>query len=160
MKALEEVETEDLANDAFNSHLKPGYGYMEQVEIDMFPRCDDNTFPENTSLKLWYNCLAEATNRALRPIAYNHETGALLEHTGFVDIREEIIRVPLNPWPTDPWQRDVGRWYNLGLTEGLEALTLGPFMRILGWTKDEVDILIERVKREVCTRRMHVYCNM
>jgi len=68
--------------------------------------------------------------------------------------------VPLNPWPSDAWQREVGKWYNLGFTEGLEALTLGPFTRVLGWRRWDVEKLVGEVKREVCTKRMHVYVNM
>ncbi len=148
------------ANVTQNRHLKPGYGFLEQVEIDLQPRCDDNSLPEDSALRLWAHYLEDATARAERPIAYNHDTGKVLQEAGFFEIREEVIRVPLNPWPSDAWQREVGRWYNLGFTEGLEALTLGPFTRVLGWRKWDVEKLVGEVKREVCTKRMHVYVNM
>jgi hypothetical protein len=101
-------------------HLKPGFGWLEHVEIDIVPRCDDNTLPANSALVSWANLLLDATARAYRPIAYNTETRAMLERTGFVEIQEQIIKVPLNPWPSDPHLKDIGRWYNLGLTQGLD----------------------------------------
>jgi hypothetical protein len=141
-------------------HLKPGYGWMEHVEIDMTPRCDDNTLPPNSQLVAWSRYLLEATARASRPLAYNTETRTMLERQGFVEIQEQVIKVPLNPWPADPHLKDIGRWYNLGLTQGLEALSLGPFTRVNLWTKADVDRLIAEVKKEVCSKRFHAYCNM
>lgn len=84
----------------------------------------------------------------------------MLESQGFVDIREQIIRVPFNPWPADPHQKAIGRWYSLGLIQGLEAVSLGPLTRMLGWKKDEVDRLIAEAGREICKKQYHVYCNM
>jgi hypothetical protein len=84
----------------------------------------------------------------------------MLERQGFVEIQEQVIKVPLNPWPADPHLKDIGRWYNLGLTQGLEALSLGPFTRVNLWTKADVDRLIAEVKKEVCSKRFHAYCNM
>jgi hypothetical protein len=31
----------------------------------------------------------------------------MLERTGFVEIQEQVIKVPLNPWPTDPHLKDI-----------------------------------------------------
>lgn len=141
-------------------HLKPGFGWLEHVEIDIIPRCDDNTLPVNSPLVGWAQYLIEATARAYRPIAYNTETKAMLERTGFVEIQEQVIKVPLNPWPNDPHLKDIGRWYNLGLTQGLEAFTLGPMTRMSNWTKEDVDRLVAEAKRDICSKKFHTYCNM
>jgi hypothetical protein len=84
----------------------------------------------------------------------------MLESQGFVEIQEQVIKVPLNPWPSDPHLKDIGRWYNLGLTQGLEALTLGPLTRVNQWSKADVDKLISEAKREICSKKYHAYCNM
>lgn len=84
----------------------------------------------------------------------------MLESQGFVDIREQVIRVPFNPWPSDPQEKAVGRWYNLGITQGLEATSLAPLTRMLGWKKEQVDGLIAEAKREICQKKYHVYCEM
>lgn len=99
----------------------------------------------------------EATQQAYKPMQYNHETRAVLVAQGFVDIKEEVIKVPLNPWEKDLHQKDVGRWYNLGMTQGLEACTLGPFTRMFGWSKEDVLRLTNDVKKEICSRKYHVY---
>ena len=148
-----------LANLA--SHLKPGSGWIEHVEIDLEPRCDDGTLSPDSHLTQWYNYLKDATARVDRPIAYDHRTRQLLQAAGFIDIQETIIRAPYNTWAADDHQKDIGRWYNLGLTEGLEALSAAPFTRVNRWDMNEhVKPLVEAVRREVCNRKIHAYNNM
>jgi hypothetical protein len=101
-----------------------------------------------------------ATEQASKPLAYNTQTRQMLQQAGFVDISEQVIQIPFNPWPSDPHQKDIGRWYNLGLCQGLQALTMGPLTRVLRWNRESVDKLVADVAREVCTKKYHVYCEM
>ncbi|KAK3201700.1 hypothetical protein GRF29_164g301573, partial [Pseudopithomyces chartarum] len=119
------------------THLKPGSGWIEHVEIDLEPRCDDGTLSQDSHITQWYNYLKDATARVDRPIAYDHRTRQLLQAAGFIDIQETIIRAPYNTWAADDHQKDIGRWYNLGLTEGLEALSAAPFTRVNRWDMNE-----------------------
>jgi hypothetical protein len=142
-------------------HLKPGIGWIEQVEVDLQPRCDDGTLSRDSELVKWYGYVADATARAHRPLAYRHDTRQMLQTAGFIDIREEIIRAPLNGWPSDPHQKQIGRWYNLGLTDGLEALSLAPLTRVYHWSATEhVRPLIKQVKKEIAQSKIHAYNNM
>ena len=142
-------------------HLKPGSGWIEHVEVDMEPRCDDATLPADSMLARWYAWLADATHRVSRPIAYEHRTRYLLQQAGFIDIQETVIRVPYNSWPNDPHQKDIGRWYNLGITEGLEALTFAPLSRVYQWDLNTtVRPILDAVRREICNRKIHAYNNM
>ncbi|KFY46806.1 hypothetical protein V495_02247 [Pseudogymnoascus sp. VKM F-4514 (FW-929)] len=142
-------------------HLKPEIGYIEHVEIDFAPKCANGSLPDDAALLVWAENLMSATEQAYKPMAYNHNTRALLHNAGFIEIKEQVITIPFNPWPKDDAHaRDVGRWFNLGLCQGLQALTLGPFTRILGWDRDRVDALVAEVKREICTKKHEVYCEM
>ncbi|KAE9989705.1 hypothetical protein EG327_002386 [Venturia inaequalis] len=143
------------------THLKPGQGWIEQVEIDLQPRCDDNTLPPNSYLVQWYSYLKDATSRFHKPIEYQHTTRQQLESAGFIDVQEQVIRAPLNSWPSDPHQKSIGRWYNLGLTDGLEALSLGPFTRVNRWNADDhVRPLVKEVKKEIASQKIHAYNNI
>jgi hypothetical protein len=142
-------------------HLKPEHGYIEQVEVDLQPRCDDGTLPANSALVAWYNYLIDATARANRPIAYQHNTKEMLQTAGFIDIREEVVRAPLNTWPTDKHQKLLGRWFNIGLIDGLEALSLAPFTRVNNWKAEEhVRPLLQDVSKEIASTRIHAYNNI
>ncbi|KAG9244357.1 S-adenosyl-L-methionine-dependent methyltransferase [Calycina marina] len=142
-------------------HLKPQVGYLEQIEIDLEPRCDDDTIPQFADLKSWYRALDDATTINHRPIKYNPYTGELLTSQGFVDIRHQVIRLPLNPgWTKDSHEKNVARWYNLGFTQGLHALTLAPLRRKSNWSMESVQKLVDDVMKEVCARRIHAYHEM
>jgi hypothetical protein len=141
-------------------HLKPGYGSLEHVEIDFQPRCDDGTLSPELNVVRWYNWLVDATQRSGKSLAYQHTTRQMLQAAGFVDIVETIIRAPYNAWPSDPHLKDVGRWYNLGMMEGLEALSLGPLTRVYRWSPEVVRGLIPGVAKEICSKRIHGYNNM
>jgi hypothetical protein len=143
------------------SHLKPGYGWLEQVEIDLEPRCDDGSLAADSPLRVWYNHLKDATERYNKPIAYQHDTRRLLQSRGFIDIQEKVIRAPLNTWPSDPHQKLLGRWYMVGLTEGLEALSLAPFTRVNRWDAvQHVRPFLKQVREEIVSPKIHAYNNM
>ena len=139
-------------------HLKPGYGHLEQVEIDYQPRCNDGPIPPR--LALWWSSLADATNRADRPLAFNPNTVHMLRSQGFVDVEETVIRMPFNTWPSSNHEKDIGRWHNVGLREGLEAMSLGPFFRVFKWSADHIRKLCREVEAEINDKRYHVYNNL
>lgn len=142
-------------------HLKPGSGHIEQIEIDMEPRCKDGTLPQDSVLKQWYNYLVDATSRNYRSIEYKHNTREMLVNAGFIDVQEQVIIAPLNGWPTDPHQRSIGQWYNLGLSEGLEALSLAPFYRMFKWDANEhIRPLVREVSKEISKSKIHAYNEM
>jgi hypothetical protein len=142
-------------------HLKPGVGHIEQVEIDLQPRCDDGTLSDQSPLVNWYKYLSDATATANRPIGYPHDSKAQLQRAGFIDIREQTIRAPINQWSTDPHQREIGKWYGFGLGLGLEALSLAAFTRVNNWdAKKDVAPFLADVGKEMAMSRIHAYNNM
>ncbi|KAK3393755.1 S-adenosyl-L-methionine-dependent methyltransferase [Podospora didyma] len=122
-------------------HLRPHYGYVEQLEIDYIPRSDDGSLKQDS-------CVLYGL------------TKQRLADAGFVDIKEEIIDIALNGWPGDYHGMELGRWFNLGLTQGLEALSLAPLCRGHNKSSAEVIALVDRVKEEIRSRRLHAYCTL
>ncbi|KAI7053819.1 hypothetical protein KC319_g6162, partial [Hortaea werneckii] len=39
--------------------------------------------------------------------------------------------------------------------EGLEGFTIAPFTRVLGWKKEEVDVFLAQVRKEMVSRKIH-----
>ncbi|KAL2056678.1 hypothetical protein ABVK25_003072 [Lepraria finkii] len=138
-------------------HLKPGTGHLEQVEIDLEPRCDDGTLGLNSSYRAWYHrYLTDATDRAHRPIAYLHQTPNLLRDMGFVDVEVERIQLPIGEWSRD--NVDLGRWYRLGICEALEALSLAPFTRPqFSWPVDDAKRYVKEVQGILRRADIHAY---
>ena len=140
-------------------HLKPGVGWIEQVEIDLEPRCDDGTMPQEP-LKQWYEYIRDATSRVGRPIGYNHQTREMLERAGFVEIQEQIFRAPFNTWPRDSRLTSIGRRYCACLLEWIEALSIAPLTTAYGWKDTDVQRLLSSVSKAILNRKIHAYHNM
>jgi hypothetical protein len=126
----------------------------------MAPRSEDGALLANSKLANWHRLVSDATERAYRPLAYKTDTQGLLTARGFVEIREQILRIPVNSWPTDPIEKDIGRWYNVGFAQGLEAMSLAPLTRMYNWEPAAVVRLCSEVKQEVCSKQFRAYCNM
>lgn len=51
-------------------------------------------------------------------------------------------------------------WVLEDLGPGLEGLSMGLFTRILGWSKEETDIFLATVRRDMKDTKIHAYWNM
>jgi len=51
-------------------------------------------------------------------------------------------------------------WHQEATAPGLEGLSLGLFTRVLGWTKEEVEVFLVGVRRDMKDTRIHTYKNM
>lgn len=143
----------------FFRHLKPGIGCIEQIEIDLEPRCDDGTMGFSP-LKQWYQDLKEATRSVGRPIEYNHNTREMLERAGFVEIQEQVYRAPFNTWPKDTQLKAIGRRYCACLLEWIEALSVGPLTTAFQWPLGDVQKVLAAVSQAVLNRKVHAYHNV
>lgn len=76
---------------------------------------------------------------------------------GFVDVRHEVYKVPMNPWPKDPKLKELGRFQQLQVYLGLSSYTIAPFTRTLGWSPEEVEVLLAGLRREFKDTRIHTY---
>ncbi|KAL6358616.1 hypothetical protein LRP88_08806 [Fusarium phalaenopsidis] len=142
-------------------HLTPGLGHLEHVEIDWTPRWDDDERPSNSSFTQWAELFLtgmDQFNRTARVAP--EETRQMLEAAGFTDIKQEIIPAFVCPWSPDRREREIARWFNLGLSHSLESLSLMPLVEKHRLGPDEVRELCARVKREICILRYHTYCNI
>lgn len=142
-----------------NRHLKPGVGHIEHVEIDLEPRCDDDTLSrKGEALEHWYAYLFDATRRHERSIAYDHDSPRHLEEWGFVDVQHTKIRIPIGEWGQDWREHEIGRWYRVSLCEAVEALSLAPFTRpSYNWPIADVKRYLSEVETIVQRADIHAY---
>jgi hypothetical protein len=53
--------------------------------------------------------------------------------------------------------KDLGRYNQVNVLEGLEAYTLASLTRVLGWDMQEVEVFFAGVRRELVDRSLHTY---
>ncbi|KAH6973339.1 hypothetical protein EDB80DRAFT_900504 [Ilyonectria destructans] len=139
----------------------PGIGHMEHVEIDWMPRWDADKRPEKSVFEEWAELFYDGMdhfNRCAR--VKPQETRQMIEAAGFTDVREEVIKVNVCPWSENKAEHELARWFNLRLTQSLEALSLMPPIEKKEMTIDEVRQLCAKVKKEMCTLSYHTYCKI
>lgn len=139
-------------------HLKPGTGWIEQAEINWQPRSDAGPVPD--TVQRWWEFLQDATNRSGKPLAYSAGTTQELRARGFVDVEEQVIRLPLSEWMDTPEGIWLGRWGNLMFRESFEALSLAAFTRIYNWPAPDVKRFEQDVLPLISRREYQLYCTM
>lgn len=82
---------------------------------------------------------------------------ALMEEIGFVDVVRTRRKWPINAWPRDQRHKELGAWSRMNLENGLEAFTMAPLTRALGWSREEVTMFLADVRKDLDNRRIHAY---
>ena len=85
---------------------------------------------------------------------------AQMADAGFVDIQTRMFMWPTNTWPKDPFMKKLGQWNMVNLLDGLEGFCLALLTRGLGWRKEEVDVFVAKVGRDLRDRKIHAYFPM
>jgi hypothetical protein len=148
-----------IINRAFET-LEPG-GWMESQE--MWPRamCDDETLDPNTHrFSEFIEYQDQAMMRLGLPLRIANKLKKWYNEAGFVDVREEIVRIPINGWPKDPRYKMLGKWWGRSLIDGLQGFAMAAFTRAFNWTAEEVEVYLVDVRRSIADRSVHAYHSM
>lgn len=143
-------------------HLKPGTGHFERVEVDFEPRCDDGTMPRACKLVQWYGDLKIATEKANRSIRYSRSAAKdQLVEEGFVDVKEEIIQLPLNGWHSDRHKKALGTDYTAWMGyEDLVGMSLQPFTHVEGMSPEVAKNFAREASLDILRPKYHGYNNL
>jgi hypothetical protein len=87
------------------------------------------------------------------PIHYK----AQMEAAGFVNVTETIYKWPSNRWPKDKKFKELGMWALENVEPGLEGLSMAIFTRALGWSKQETEVFLMGVRKDLKNTKIHCY---
>ncbi|KAK0345513.1 hypothetical protein LTR02_000364 [Friedmanniomyces endolithicus] len=136
-------------------YRKPCTGRIELVLLDWTPRSykDSPTdFPRATRrMRDWYDDLKTATTHLGFLIAYRQDIGALLHSAGFVDVCEEIVRIPLCKDTGSKHDEEIAMCFRGGMSDpagqAYQGMAMQPFTQVLGYTPERVFEACELVAR-------------
>ncbi|RDW73340.1 hypothetical protein BP6252_07247 [Coleophoma cylindrospora] len=141
------------------ANTRPG-GYLELQDIDGLA-CDDDTFspdPPSCLLAEWWLNVCRAFDAGGRKMNAAAGHAEMMRNAGFVDVKETIIKWPINNrWPGTDREKEVGMWSMVNTLDALEALTIAPFTRSLGWSQEAVQALLTGVRKDVRDEKIHAY---
>ncbi|KAF5524263.1 Secondary metabolism regulator LAE1 [Colletotrichum aenigma] len=135
-------------------HLNPG-GWAEFQDMDIQYYSDDGTLTEEHETRKWnkqFVAACEGMGRTGRP---GPRLKDWVTDAGFQRIAHQRFKLPMGPWPADPHYRDVGTLNLYQLLHGLEGFTLKLFCDYLGQTKEEVCVMMAKVRKELQDPSLH-----
>ncbi|KAL0930849.1 methyltransferase domain-containing protein [Colletotrichum truncatum] len=135
-------------------------GWVEFQDYDITYHTDDGTFTDKHKTHKWITTLMQACRLVGRNPCPGPEIEGWVKEAGFVDVVHQSFKMPLGPWAKDPHLKDVGMANLIQCLDGLEGFSLRAFTTIMGWTKEEVLVLLAEVRRELKSQAFHAYCNI
>ena len=69
-------------------------------------------------------------------------------------------QLPMGTWPKEKKLKELGRYQQLQMLEGLKSYTPGLLIHVLGWTPEEADLLMASVRKDIANPANHIYAKM
>ncbi|KAF4335839.1 methyltransferase [Fusarium beomiforme] len=145
-------------------HIKPG-GWMELQEIHHYPhnaRTGKAIPPHEHPVAQYWTYINEGLKElgVDFPAASGGKLAAKMQAAGFVNVTERIFHVPLGTWPKNQVLKTVGLYWRTILTDGLQAIALGPMSRGMGWSRDQIEVFLVDVRRAYSDNTALLYMPM
>ncbi|KAK7428828.1 hypothetical protein QQZ08_004598 [Neonectria magnoliae] len=141
--------------------LEPG-GTLELMDIIYPLESDDGTLKETHPARKWSVLLQEGFAGGGHPLNTALYYKDWLKDAGFVDIVEVKEKWPTNTWAKDPKYKQIGLWTYENGTQALEPLSLAIFTRPknqggLGWSIEDLQLLLAEVRKDFKNPSIHMY---
>ncbi|KAI9801056.1 MAG: hypothetical protein M1833_002924 [Piccolia ochrophora] len=133
--------------------LKPG-GWAEFQDFDVRFFSQDGT-AENTDLCKWANMAYEAGEKLGRTVSPAVGLVDRVRAAGFTDIHHMKLKIPLGTWPKETKLKQVGAWNVLNILDGLEGWSLKLFIHGHGWSVEEIQVLLAKVRNDIKDPKIH-----
>ncbi|KAE8396576.1 S-adenosyl-L-methionine-dependent methyltransferase [Aspergillus alliaceus] len=144
-----------LFQQAFN-HTSSG-GYFELQAVSAHFLSDDDTADQAGTAQDWMRNIRDAGRKFGKPLDEVNQWKQKLEDVGFVEVTETILKVPIGTWPKDAKMKEIGKFQFVGEMQAIEAYTPALYTRVLGWSEEEMQAMMQKVKQEVSNRTLHLY---
>ncbi|KAK6814358.1 hypothetical protein RU639_009534 [Aspergillus parasiticus] len=135
--------------------LHPG-GYLEQAEMSVTPVSDDGS-TAGTIYEIWGEKSLEAGDKFGKTLRIVDESKQRMIEAGFVNVTEHRYKLPIGPWPKDPHLKTLGRFFRIVMDESLEMWAMMLWTKILGWSREEVEVIFAKMRDALNNPSIHAY---
>ncbi|KAK0615117.1 S-adenosyl-L-methionine-dependent methyltransferase [Bombardia bombarda] len=136
-------------------NLLPG-GWIEYQDYYCHLQSVDGTL-QGTALERWSQLYVEGGLRLGRDMLAPRKYKQWMEETGYVNVTEQKLVIPGNPWPKGHDLKLLGAWQMANFLEGIHAVTMTIFTRGLGMSSEEVELLLVDVRKDIKNLGVHFY---
>ena len=143
--------------DTASRATKPG-GYIECQEISYVPSSQDGSLTAASVILQWHSLQTEGVEKAgLDLTASGTLIKERMERVGYVNATIKELALPIGRWPADPTLKAAGLHQLCAMVKGLTGISLRIFTKSLGWSVEEMEILLEKVRAEWKNPSIHSY---
>ncbi|PLB48668.1 S-adenosyl-L-methionine-dependent methyltransferase [Aspergillus steynii IBT 23096] len=144
-----------LFRQAYES-LRPN-GYFEIASLEVNTYSDDNTHMRAPCLLEGVRNMHAASKMYGKDMTTVVHWKEMMENAGFVNVHEDVYKVPQSPWPKDPKLKEIGRYHQVNMFEALGPYCYALFTRVLGWQRPEIEALVAGMRNELRDLSNHLY---
>lgn len=137
--------------------IRPG-GWLETQEHEVHIESDDGSDVHASNLQQFFGLINKASvknGKLMDEVAGNQKKWMM--DTGFVDVHDQIFKVPIGKWPKDKRLKEIGTYYQAQCLEAMESISMALFTRVLGYTYEEVLGMLEGPRKDIQNPNVHVY---
>ncbi|KAF4460802.1 UMTA [Fusarium albosuccineum] len=141
--------------------LKPG-GWLQHMEPGIALRCDNPAIKIDDSqltisssvFKQWSKLFYDAGDRLGRTFDItNKKMEDWAREAGFTSVVPKTFEIPYGSWPRDKKLKDLGRYINFYMDMSLAGFATYPMSQILGWSLDEITVLVAQMRSAINDQR-------
>lgn len=146
---------------------------------------DDDTASKAVDANRWMDLMVDSSAKFGKPIDAPVYWKEKMLEAGFVDVKQEILKVrrgggegddsgashprvyyilrqtssqlPIGAWPKDAKLKEVGRAQSFQELQVLDSYTPGLLSRVHGWTAIEVEVFLALVRKDLKNPDIHLY---
>ncbi|KAF7553373.1 hypothetical protein G7Z17_g3659 [Cylindrodendrum hubeiense] len=139
-------------------HLAPG-GYFEIQAVHPDFVSDDDTADKATNAQLWMKNMREGAARFGKPLDSALLWQEKLKSAGFVDVQQSVLKVRNSQiiWLEDAKLKEIGKFQSIQEKHVIDSYTPGIFGRVLGWSEEEIQVFVAKVKSDLKNPSIHLY---
>ena len=136
-------------------NLVPG-GWMEWQDYYPDLQAVDDSL-NGTALQRWSRLWVEGGKQLGRDLLSPRKYKRWMEEAGFVNVTEQKLAIPGNPWPKGKEAKTMGLWQMTNFLDGIHAVTMTVFTKGLGMSPEEVEVLLVDVRKDIQNPNVHFY---
>ncbi|KAM5381622.1 hypothetical protein ACJA88_004697 [Fusarium oxysporum] len=132
-------------------------GYLELQAQRGFFMSDDGSIKKAVNAEVWAEAVRDSSNKFGKPIDCAMNWKEKVIKAGFVDVHEEVRKIPIGAWPKDPVLKEVGKCQVVQSCAAIDSYTPMLLEKVLGWGKEETQVLMAKAKGELRNPSIHLY---
>ncbi|KAL4891217.1 S-adenosyl-L-methionine-dependent methyltransferase [Aspergillus ambiguus] len=137
-------------------NLKPG-GWFEIASMEVNTYSDDDTHLQAKGMMEGVKGLHEASKKFGKDMTTAGTWRDRMEKAGFANVHEDIYKLPQSPWAKDPKLKELGKYHQVNMFEAVGPYTYALFSRVLGWQREEIEVLTASMRNDLRDLSKHLY---